>query len=51
MPQWYVVDPQASYEIRIDAGPPQRVSGRELIEGLPLRLETGQPCRIQVQPG
>ncbi len=49
MPQWYVVEPRAVYEVRIDGAAPTGVSGESLIRGLEIKLDASQLHRIELR--
>jgi hypothetical protein len=53
VPEWFTVEPDESHNYQIqnvDAGTSQIVSGKSLREGLPVRVESGKPLRLVVQP-
>jgi hypothetical protein len=53
VPEWFTVEPDASHQYNVqnaDAASAQVVSGKLLSEGLPVRLEPGQPLRLIVRP-
>ena len=49
MPQWYVVDPRATYEVRTDGAAPMRVRGESLIHGIEVQLKPAQQRRFEVR--
>lgn len=49
MPQWYVVEPRAVYEVGVDGAAPTRVSGESLIRGLEIKLDASQLHRIELR--
>ncbi|NOX54945.1 MAG: hypothetical protein GXP27_11025, partial [Planctomycetes bacterium] len=53
VPEWFTVEPDESHKYRVedvDAGTSQLVTGSALREGLPIRLGSGRPLRLIVQP-
>jgi hypothetical protein len=54
VPEWFTVEPDDAHGYTVedvDRGSPRTVSGKTLSEGLPVRLEPGQPLRLLVLPG
>jgi hypothetical protein len=53
MPAWFVARPEVKYTVRVDAAEPVRLSGRELIDGLPMTVRSGGTRRIRItaEPG
>jgi hypothetical protein len=49
--EWYTVRAQRRYRLAIDGGAPVTVSGRQLIDGVPLQLQPGRGRRIRLAPG
>ncbi|MGE0761340.1 MAG: hypothetical protein AB7O38_30280, partial [Pirellulaceae bacterium] len=52
VPEWFTVDPTDAnrYEVRDLDGATRELSGKELAEGLPIRLERRRPLRLVIQP-
>jgi len=52
VPEWFTVEPDAErrYEVRDVDGERREVSGRELAEGLAVRLERRKPLRLVIRP-
>jgi hypothetical protein len=53
VPEWFTVEPDESHSYNVenvDAPSAQVVSGKSLHDGLPIRLEPGQPLRLIVRP-
>ncbi len=48
MPQWYVVRPEKEYSVTIADKPCRTVPGRQLIDGLPIEVVTGETLKVQV---
>jgi dienelactone hydrolase len=48
-PEWYAVDPAATYEVRLGAEAPRRRTGAQLADGVFLSLGTGQTATLQVR--
>jgi rhamnogalacturonyl hydrolase YesR len=54
VPEWFTVEPDEGHRYKVeevDAAKTQVVSGKLLSEGLPVRLEPGEPLRLVVRPG
>ena len=49
MPQWYVVDPAAAYDVDVDGEGAQRAAGSSLIAGLEMHLQAGQTRTVVVR--
>ena len=51
LPEWFTVEPDASYTVRnLAAGTETVHTGRAMAEGIPLRLEPGKEVRLVVEP-
>ncbi|MEA3365707.1 MAG: hypothetical protein U9Q79_08720, partial [Candidatus Hydrogenedentes bacterium] len=53
VPEWFTVQPDEAHTYtveNIDAGTTERISGKSLSEGLPVRIEAGKPLRLIVRP-
>jgi hypothetical protein len=53
VPEWFTVEPDDAhrYEVKdVGTGSTRRISGQALSEGLPVRLEPGEPLRLVVSP-
>jgi hypothetical protein len=51
MPEWFTVEPDESHQYRVeevDKGQTKIVSGKMLIEGLPVHVEPDKPLRLIV---
>lgn len=49
-PEWFTVEADAKYRVSVNGDEPIEQSGADLISGLPLEAEPGQPLRITVSP-
>ena len=50
-PEWFTVEHDRRYEVKVgDAAPIQRL-GAELVQGLPMTLREGETVRIRVSDG
>ena len=47
--EWYVVDRSERYQLIVNAGNPREATGRELSEGLAVRLEGSGEVRFVVR--
>jgi len=53
VPEWFTVEPDDAHMYaveNVDAGTTERVSGKSLSEGLPVRIEAGKSLRLVVKP-
>ncbi len=50
-PEWFTVDHDRRYEVRIDGADPVQRLGAELVQGLPLSLRPGQTVQIRIADG
>ena len=50
-PEWFTVEHDRRYEVRVGDGPPVARLGAELVQGLPLTLREGESVRIRVTDG
>lgn len=50
-PEWFTVEHDRRYEVRLDDAPPVARLGAELVQGLPMTLQAGQTMRIRVTDG
>jgi len=49
-PEWFVADPERWYEVRVNEGLPREMSGRQLAEGVPVRVAWGTEGSVRVTP-
>jgi len=49
-PEWFTVEKDARYSVAVHGEPAREFSGRQLIEGLAMRVEGGRPVGLTVQP-
>ncbi len=47
-PEWFVAEKGKKYLVTVDAGQATEASGEELQQGIPVKLVTDTPCRIQI---
>ncbi len=50
MPTWFVAQPDHKYTVTVDGSQPKTVSGKDLIDGLPITLEPDKTQTLCVQP-
>ena len=51
LPEWFTVEPDERYEVRdVGGGSRETLTGRQLHEGLPVRLQAGVEKRLLVRP-
>ncbi|AMY08213.1 hypothetical protein LuPra_01406 [Luteitalea pratensis] len=50
-PEWFTVEHDRRYEVRVGDGPPAARLGAELVQGLALTLKEGESVRIRVNDG
>ena len=48
-PEWFTVQADADYQFTTDEGQPQTLKGAELAKGVPVELQPGQMCFIDVR--
>jgi hypothetical protein len=48
-PEWFTVRPAESYEVKIDAEPAARMTGKQLIEGVALKVSASRPRLVTVR--
>ena len=50
LPEWFTVDPEATYSVQQGDAPPHLYTGRQLHAGLAVAVEPGEPVSIVVTP-
>jgi len=50
LPEYFTVSPEGTYSIEIAPGTPRAATGKQLREGLPVRLSAGEELFITVKP-
>ena len=50
-PEWFTVEHDRRYEVRVGDGPPASRLGAELVQGLAVTLKEGESVRIRVNDG
>ena len=48
-PEWFTVQADARYQVKLGSAPPQEKSGTQLAEGLPVELKAGQTLLIEAR--
>ncbi len=49
-PEWFTVQSDARYQVKLGSAPPEKKSGAQLAEGLPVKLKAGETMLIEVAP-
>jgi hypothetical protein len=49
-PEWYTVEGDRLYEVRLDNSEPQVWLGADLIDGLQIELHAGQTMALRIRP-
>jgi hypothetical protein len=47
-PEWFTVQSDARYQVKLDSGRPQKENGAQLAEGVPVKLKGGQTLLLEV---
>jgi hypothetical protein len=48
LPEWFTVDPDKSYEIRVEGAATRTCTGKQLHDGLEVQVEPGKPWKLEV---
>jgi hypothetical protein len=49
-PEWFTVEPDGAYRVRVDGQEERTVSGKALSEGLPIKAPVGKVTVVEVRP-
>ena len=47
-PEWFTVQADARYQVKLDSAQPQKQTGAQLAKGIPVKLKAGQTLLIEV---
>jgi len=50
LPEWFTVEPDRRYAVRVDEGPARTYTGQQLHNGLDVQADAGKWVRIEVSP-
>jgi hypothetical protein len=48
-PEWFTVQSDARYQVKLDSGRPQKENGAQLAEGVPVKLKVKETMLIEVR--